>query len=66
MASKWTSRKFWTALISQVTGIVTLIWGANAGEQASTIAGAVILILATLGYLKAEGDIDRERVRRER
>ena len=40
--NKWKSRKFWVAIVGQV----------------ETIAGAVIVILATLGYLKAEKDID--------
>ena len=61
MAEKLKSRKFWVTTVASIVGIVTLIWGSNAGNQVSTIAGAVILILTTLGYLKAEGDIDKAR-----
>ena len=64
MRDKLTSRKFWNALLAEVVGIVTLICGANAGEQTAIIAGAVILIAATLGYLKTEGDIDKERAKK--
>ena len=63
--NKWKSRKFWVAIIGQVVGIVALIWGASIAEQVEAIAGAVIVILATLGYLKAEKDIDIARVNRE-
>ena len=64
MRDKLTSRKFWNALLAEVVGIVTLICGANAGEQTAIIAGAVILTAAMLGYLKTEGDIDKERVKK--
>ena len=64
MASKWTSRKFWTAIVGQIVGIIALIWGASTAEQVEAIVGAVILIASTLGYLKAEGDIDKERVKK--
>jgi len=57
--SKWTSRKFWVAIIGQVVGIVTLIWGASTAGQVEAIAGAVIIIVTALGYLKVEGDIDK-------
>ena len=63
MASKWTSRKFWTAIVGQVVGIIALIWGASTAGQVEAIAGAVIIIASTLGYLKVEGDIDRERAK---
>ena len=56
--NKWKSRKFWVAVVGQVVGIVALIWGASIAGQAEAIAGAVIVILVTLGYLKAEKDID--------
>jgi len=63
MASKWTSRKFWTAIVGQIVGIIALIWGASTAGQVEAIAGAVIIIASTLGYLKVEGDIDRERAK---
>ena len=58
MASKWTSRKFWVAIVGQVVGIVALIWGASIAGQFEAISGAVIIIASTLGYLKAEKDVD--------
>ena len=61
MPEKLKSRKFWQSLVGEVAGIVTLIYGASAGETAATIAGAVITVLVILGYLKVEGDIDRAR-----
>ena len=65
MSSKWTSRKFWTSIAGEAVGIVTLIWGAGVGEQVSVIAGAAILVMVTLGYLHAEGQIDAQRVKQE-
>ena len=62
--NKLKSRKFWTALVSEIVGVVALIWGASVADKVSTIAGAVILIASTLGYLKAEGDIDKENAKR--
>lgn len=64
MISKWSSRKFWMAIVGQVVGIVTLIWGASTAGQVEAIAGAVIIIATALGYLKAEGDIDKERAKK--
>ena len=56
--NKLKSRKFWVAIVGQVVGIVALIWGVSIAGQVEAIAGAVIVILVTLGYLKAEKDID--------
>lgn len=64
MTSKWTSRKFWTAIVGQAVGIVALVWGASVADQVATIAGAVIMIAVALGYLKVEGDIDKERAKK--
>jgi uncharacterized membrane protein len=61
MSSKWTSRKFWVAILGQVVGIITLIWGASTAGQVEAIAGAIIIIASSLGYLKAESDIDKAR-----
>ena len=63
--NKLKSRKFWVAILGQVVGIVALIWGASVAEQVETIAGAVIIIVSTLGYLKAEKDADVARIKRE-
>ena len=61
MPNKLKSRKFWQSVVGEVVGIVTLIYGATAGDLVATIAGAAITVLVILGYLKAEGDIDKAR-----
>ena len=58
MASKWASRKFWTAIVGQVVGIVALIYGTSTAGQVEAVAGAIIIIASILGYLKAEKDVD--------
>ena len=65
MSNKWTSRKFWIAIVGQVVGIVTLIWGASIAGQVEAIAGAIIIITTALGYLKAEKDVDVARANKE-
>ena len=64
MPERLKSRKFWNALLVEIVGIVTLVWGASIGNQVAAIAGAVILIATTLGYLKVQGDIDKESVKK--
>ena len=63
--SKLKSRKFWVAIVGQVVGIVALIWGASIAGQFEAVAGAIIIIASTLGYLKAEKDVDVTRIKRE-
>jgi len=63
--NKWTSRKFWTTVVSQVVGVVTLVAGIAIADQTAIIAGAIITIAVTLGYLKAEKDVDVARVKGE-
>ena len=65
MYNKWTSRKFWIAIVGQIVGIVTLIWGASTAGQVEALAGAVIIIATALGYLKAESDVDKARLNGE-
>ena len=65
MTSKLKSRKFWIALQAAVVGLIVLIIGAVAGEVAQIATGAAIEIAAVLGYLTAEGAIDRERAKKE-
>ena len=64
--NKWKSRKFWVAIVGQIVGIVALIWGASIAGQVEAVAGAVIIIASTLGYLKAEKDIDVARTNEEK
>ena len=52
------SRKFWVSMIAEITGIIVLL-GGNPGVF-QTIAGAILVIAAALGYVVVEGKIDRE------
>ena len=65
MSSKWTSRKFWLSAVGGVSGLITLFVGIAQAEEFSTIAGAVVVILVTLGYLKAEKDVDVARAKKD-
>ena len=65
MKNKWTSRKFWNAVVGEVAGLIALFMGIAQTEKFSIIAGAVILVLVTLGYLKAEKDVDVARAKKE-
>ena len=66
MPNKMKSRKFWIAIVTQVVGVVALVWGTSVANEVSVIAGAVITILASLGYLKTEGDLDKQRAKNGR
>ncbi len=63
MNSKWTSRKFWVAVIAGTVGIVTTIWGTSAGETVSIVAGAVLTVLVAVGYITAEAVVDAARMK---
>jgi len=65
--SRFTSRKFLTTLTTQLTAIAVLLWPAHqaAIEQAGpTLAALAVLVLSSLGYLAAEGAVDRARATR--
>ena len=61
MNDKFKSRKFWTAVIANIVGVVTLFCGDQTGEAVSVIAGSLIIIASTLGYLHGEAKIDVEK-----
>lgn len=65
MNNKWTSRKFWNAVVGEIAGLIALFMGIAQAEKFSIIAGAVMVILVTLGYLKAEKDVDVARAKKE-
>ena len=65
MNSKWTSRKFWNAVVGEVAGLISLFYGVAQAEKFSIIAGAIVIIAVTLGYLKAEKDVDVARAKKE-
>ena len=60
--NKWKSRKFWMAVVAGVVGLITTIWGTAVGEMASTIAGAVLMVLVAVGYITAEAKVDAARI----
>ncbi|MBA7506492.1 hypothetical protein ES706_05183 [subsurface metagenome] len=62
MPDKLKSRKFWNAVVGEIAGLVALFCGLAQGEMVAIIAGAVLTIAVTLGYLKAEKDIDVARL----
>ena len=57
MKQKLTSRKFWAAVVGVVTGIA-MIFGLDEGTI-STVAGTVTTVASLLGYILAEGMIDK-------
>lgn len=64
--NRWTSRKFWLSLIGNIAGLVALFGGPalsadTQGAIATVAAGAALMILSTLGYIKVEGEIDKVR-----
>jgi len=63
--NKWTSRKFWNAVVGEVAGLIALFYGIAQAEKFSIIAGAIMVIAVTLGYLKAEKDVDVARAKKE-
>lgn len=63
--AKFKSRKFWLALIGQVTGLVVLFLPAyetQAAQVASHVGGLLLMALTAWGYIHAEGKVDETRV----
>ena len=61
IVNKLTSRKFILAVITAITGIITLCVGDN--EIVKTISGAAMTIVPTVIYCIIEGVIDAKSVR---
>lgn len=57
---KLTSRKFLMALSGAVCGILTLFIGRT--DTVTTVAGALVTLLSTLGYCITEGVLDAKSV----
>lgn len=55
-AQKMTSRKFWVAVASIVTGLILLFGGDEV--IAEQISGAVLVFGGAVGYMIAEGIVD--------
>jgi len=56
MKEKLTSRKFWSAMISIITGIL-LIFGVEE-SVASLISGAALILVPAIVYIFTEGKVD--------
>lgn len=60
MKAKFTSRKFWAAVVGVVMGVAT-IFGLDEGVI-STIAGSIVTAASVVGYILMEGSIDKARM----
>jgi len=63
-SKRWTSRKFLVSLAAQVTAIAVLLWPEHESaivEASRSVTALVVLALSALGYLAAEGSVDRAR-----
>lgn len=68
MKSKFSSRKFLTALIAESAGIITTITGLIAallgsGHPAVIITGALLTVLSGVAYCIVEGRLDEQSIR---
>ena len=64
--ARWTSRKFLLAVSAQVTAMLVLLWPQHAApivEAAQAVTALAVIALTALGYLAAEGGVDRARAR---
>ena len=68
MKKSWQTSEFWTMLVSNGVGIAVLFGLINAaegeeiGNALKAIAGAVITIATTLGYMKSRVDVKKARL----
>lgn len=60
--NKFKSRKFWIAIIGNVAGLALLFMPDQADKinEMQTVAGSIIMSLTNLGYLIAQGGVDKE------
>lgn len=62
MRSRWCSRKFLLSLAAQVAALAVLIWPQYESEIVQicqTVTALLVMMLSALGYVQAEGAIDR-------
>jgi len=68
MKKAWQTTEFWTMLITNIIGVAVLVGVVNAqdgeelGNALKSIAGAVITILTTLGYIKSRTEVKKARI----
>jgi len=64
---KWLSRKFIVSAAAQLAAVAMLIWPGQEEaivSAAQSIAALTVLGLAALGYVKTEGRLDFESIKR--
>ena len=67
MKKAWETTEFWTMLITNIVGIVVVTGvvgnaeGEEIGNALKSIAGAVISIATTLGYIKGRVEVKKAR-----
>ena len=58
---RWTSRKFLLSVSTQLAALAVLFWPNHEAaivEASQSVAALLVLVLSSLGYLKAEASID--------
>ncbi|MCC7147146.1 MAG: hypothetical protein IT443_11930 [Phycisphaeraceae bacterium] len=68
MMAKLTSRKFLLTLVSQITGILILMYPGHEDQitqVAANASGLLLVLLSTLGFIKYESSIDAARATSE-
>jgi len=67
MAGKLTSRKFWVTMFAMILGTILMVTGMSEESElimaVKTGFGALLDILAALGYLVAESKVDVARAK---
>ena len=61
--NRWTSRKFLMSLAAQFTAMAVLLWPAQESvivEASRSLTSLLVLLLSTLGYVRAETSLDRQ------
>ena len=68
MKKSWQTSEFWVTLITNVVGVAVLCGAINAetgqelGNALKSIAGAIISIATTLGYIKSRTEVKKARL----
>ena len=68
MKKSWQTSEFWVTLITNVVGVSVLLGVVNAeegqeiGNALKAIAGAIITIATTLGYIKGSTEVKKAKL----
>lgn len=63
MNARWTSRKFLVSLLAQLAALAVLFFPNQSSQidhVAQSITALLVMLLSSLGYLKVEGDLDKQ------